>query len=193
MMRQTGTRRLTNRPRGRIRDLHVGRCVVTLQGNSRGAVSAMVGGSGLAGSLISAPTGSGRHRMKLCAVMIRTQARSAQLGSKNGSSTKSLPDRCTLLCSKGRERADARLTPIDGDDLRRRRWQCARQHCQACCHARHPACALPSIWTKRTARSFSSTPAGWGWRASCRNGAIRRIPLADRGIGSKARTRTRRP
>jgi ATP-dependent DNA ligase len=54
------------------------------------------------------------------------------------------------------------LIELNGEDLRRARWKCARQRSPACSHARHRACGSMSTWKRRTARSYSSTPASSG-------------------------------
>jgi len=71
-------------------------------------------------------------------------------------------------------------------------WRCARRHSPACSRARHRGCASMSTLTMKTARSCSRTPAGWGSRASCRNGAARPTARDGRRTGSSRRTRTRR-
>jgi hypothetical protein len=75
------------------------------------------------------------------------------------------------------------LIEIDGDDFRRDPLAVRKATLASLLSRRHRACALPSIWTKRTARSCSLTPARWGWRASYRSGAIRRTIQGAHRIG----------
>jgi hypothetical protein len=79
------------------------------------------------------------------------------------------------------------LIELNGDDLRRDPLAVRKTTLTSL-----SALRSTSISTTTTARSSSSRPAGLGLRASSPSGAIRRIGQAARGIGSRARTRTRR-
>ena len=82
------------------------------------------------------------------------------------------------------------LIELDGDDLRRSSIEYRK--CKLARLLRRPDLGIVLISiTSEMARSFSSTPASQGARASCRSGSGRCIAPAVRGIRSKSKTRKR--
>jgi ATP dependent DNA ligase domain len=76
------------------------------------------------------------------------------------------------------------LIELNGDEGANRSWF-ARRRSRRFWPRPQSASGSTSIWNSTTARPCSTTPAGWGWKASCPSGRTRPIARVARRIGSR--------
>ena len=79
------------------------------------------------------------------------------------------------------------LIELNGDDLRRDPLVVRKATLTSVLAKAGVASGSTSIWNSTTARPCSTTPAGWGWKASSASGRTRPIAPAARRIGSRRR------
>ena len=77
------------------------------------------------------------------------------------------------------------LIELNGEDLRRDPLVVRKATLASVLAKAAMASGSTSIWNSTTVRPCSTTPAGWGWKASCRSGRTRPIARAARRTGSR--------